>query len=344
MNVDDVLNIDYRFSFDPMSNDAPEVFKTQDTLLRFSYAELYKLRMFVTMKSFLLTLAFIFFAKISLCHASGLIVISGSVTICPTSNDTLQKYIEHAYSDIRSFQKQKSVDRKYLSKEFYGLIQRERNDGDVTFNYWVQDDEWNKPTFKVGQVERLSLSRANVKVAINNGGDKSHVVAKLILENGCWKFDDFVNEFGSCKASLRLLFGIPTKLTGTLSGYSLSFQRNDAANSSQLIVSFNGRCLSRIAFDVYDVKNFSVNGIEAVPGGIRIYISYGGGNHMYNRVFRFTYRGKSFYLVSIKAGMSYYSHSGYGYRWKTHTLPEPVELSKFRIRRFIVNGIDKINR
>jgi hypothetical protein len=46
MNVDEVLKIDYRFSFDPMFNNAPDVFKTQDTLLRFSYAELYKLRMF----------------------------------------------------------------------------------------------------------------------------------------------------------------------------------------------------------------------------------------------------------------------------------------------------------
>ena len=46
MNVGEVLKIDYRFSFDPMFNNAPDVFKTQDTLLRFSYAEFYKLRMF----------------------------------------------------------------------------------------------------------------------------------------------------------------------------------------------------------------------------------------------------------------------------------------------------------
>lgn len=262
--------------------------------------------------------------------------------------DTVWDYLNHMLNtDVGRFD-QHLLDSMYFSEELLSLQkQRSENGFNNNWNHWVDDEFVNKPSFKIGSIEKGIANTIYADITILNGEDKTSEKIVLVLENASWKVDDFVYETYSYKASTRKGLDLPTPLKGTLSDYSVKYNQDEENTHfdeeeitdrtyGHICLMKNGKTISKIKIPDMDRNaEFEFDGIENTYKGFNLYFHYGHDHLRCSKILVFEFYKNTFLLTTIIKYGTIEVPEGFDTEKTVKNIDRPIPFDKVNLGDFV---------
>ena len=149
------------------------------------------------------------------------------------STEDIQERIENIYAETLTGSGGLFVLQKYCTSSFCDLYSKyeeasEGSIGSLDYDLWSQAQDVSEPKIEVKSVNVESSTTAKVKIALTNFGQTKTITLPLVLENGRWMIDDFVNT----QHSARQLMEEDILAFGSADNTSESFDEQEESLSS----------------------------------------------------------------------------------------------------------------
>ncbi len=213
-----------------------------------------------------------------------------------TETDTLQGFVEKLFGEIVPKHRSKELNPIYLTNEFCKLSRIGYEESEEMADVWICKSEYrSKLKYEVGKVKQVSADTAFVEIVCHNDMNTYPVHTRMIVENGCWKIDDF----DTVKEEIMTSEGLPIPLLGNLKDYSVRFVDQD--EEARIIISKSGKEVESCKVPTgMTVKNFMLGMLIPTSKGFKINAMWGGGNNMHDTTYTIEYKNSRFYLVYVE--------------------------------------------
>ena len=264
-----------------------------------------------------------------------------NIDMMTVKNDTLGDFLNNLYDDVMRYD-MSIVDSMYLSSEFLAL-QKEIDKSSTNRNHWVQNRFDKNTSFNICNFKRITNDIGYVEVNVKNGENESNVILELIRENGKWKVNDFIYDFYSDIARIRLELNIPTPLKENLKDYMVMYTAKDTVYNDiectlgSISIMKYGKNKSKITF--IDEYKSSLSGIKETQNGFNVYMFYGHNKYYYGDILKFEYENNDFYLKRIVQYDSKEDEDGMVFEEKEIKLKTPILFEKVSINKCLYRDL-----